>query len=151
MSVSRAHLLLLALLAMAGPAARAEEPLAVPDPRWGAFFSGQDQRVPMEPTAWPWYAIGRVNIADSVSRRHCTGTLIGPQLVLTAGHCLFDHRLGRWVKAEPVPFVAGQAREDALGHAKAEALIIPPQLHMGGSSDPPQKTQRGRPIADDST
>src|SRR5215467_6890719 len=101
----------------------AEEPRTVPDPRWGAFFAGKDQRVPIEPTAWPWYAIGRVNIADSVSRRHCTGTLVGAQLVLTAGHCLYDHRLGRWVKPEHVHFVAGQARDSTLGHAAAVALI----------------------------
>jgi protease YdgD len=137
------RLLVAAVLTAASAAALAEEPLAVPDPRWGAFFSGTDQRVPMEPTAWPWYAIGRVNIADSVSRRHCTGTLVGAQLVLTAGHCLFDHRLGRWVRPEHVHFVAGQARDDAIGHAKAEALIIPPELDMAQGSDPQQKSLRG--------
>jgi protease YdgD len=137
------------LLALASPGARGEEPLAVPNPRWGAFFADKDQRVPIEPTAWPWYAIGRVNIADSVSRRHCTGTLVGAQLVLTAGHCLFDHRLGRWVKPEHVHFVAGQARDSALAHAAATALIVPPELDMAGGSDPLHKSLRSELVAHD--
>jgi protease YdgD len=141
MRTARRTFLLFGLwLAATGAPVRGEEPRAVPDPRWGAFFAGKDQRVPIEPSAWPWYAIGRVNIADSVSRRHCTGTLVGAQLVLTAGHCLFDHRLGRWVKPEHVHFVAGQARDSALGHAAAVALIIPPELDMAGGSDPSQRT-----------
>jgi len=133
----------------AGAPLSSEDPRAVPDPRWGAFFAGTDQRVPIEPTAWPWYAIGRVNIADSVSRRHCTGTLVGAQLVLTAGHCLFDHRLGRWVKPEHVHFVAGQARDSALGHAAAVALIVPPELDIAGGSDPAQRTLRLDLVAHD--
>ena len=59
------RLMLAAVFAAASLPALGEEPLAIPDPRWGAFFSGKDQRVPVEPSAWPWYAIGRVNIADS--------------------------------------------------------------------------------------
>ncbi len=145
----RTLLRLVVLSAVASTDTLAEEPLAVPNPRWGAFFSGKDQRVPVEPTAWPWYAIGRVNIADSVSRRHCTGTLVGAQLVLTAGHCLFDHRLGRWVKPENVHFVAGQARDSAAGHAQAEAMIIPPELDMSAGSDPARNTLRGEFIAYD--
>ncbi|HEU0157677.1 MAG TPA: trypsin-like peptidase domain-containing protein [Hyphomicrobiaceae bacterium] len=133
----------------AGAPASSEDPRTVPDPRWGAFFAGTDQRVPIEPTAWPWYAIGRVNIADSVSRRHCTGTLVGAQLGLTAGHCLFDHRLGRWVKPEHVHFVAGQARDSARGHAAAVALIVPPELDMASGSDPAQRTLRLDLVAHD--
>jgi protease YdgD len=139
-TASRRFLLAGLWLAAASAPVSSEEPRAVPDPRWGAFFAGKDQRVPIEPSAWPWYAIGRVNIADSVSRRHCTGTLVGARLVLTAGHCLFDHRLGRWVKPEHVHFVAGQARDSALGHAAAVDLIIPPELDMAGGSDASHKT-----------
>lgn len=147
--MSRAVLLIGLWLAGAGAPVAAEEPRAVPDPRWGAFFAGKDQRVPIEPSAWPWYAIGRVNIADSVSRRHCTGTLVGAQLVLTAGHCLFDHRLGRWVKPEHVHFVAGQARDSALGHAAAVALIVPPELDMTSGGDASHKHMRLDLVAHD--
>jgi protease YdgD len=132
----RRALVVLVLLANAVVPARGEEQLGVPRPQWGAFFSGKDQRVPIEPTAWPWRAIGRVNIADRVVRRYCTGTLVGPRLVLTAGHCLYDHRLGRWAKPGQVHFVAGQARETSAGHSTAVELIVPPDLDIANGFDP---------------
>jgi len=132
----RRALVVLALLANAAAPARSEEQIGVPRPQWGAFFSGKDQRVPIEPTAWPWQAIGRVNIADRVVRRYCTGALVGARLVLTAGHCLYDHRLGRWVKPEQVHFVAGQARDTLAGHSTAVELIVPPDLDVANGFDP---------------
>lgn len=129
-------LLSLALLASAAPTTRGQEQIGVPRPQWGAFFSGHDQRVPIEPTAWPWQAIGRVNIADRVVRRYCTGTLVGARLVLTAGHCLYDFRLGRWAKPEHVHFVAGQARDTSAGHSTAAELIVPPDLDVPNGFDP---------------
>ena len=146
--IRRTCVLLAAFLSTAAPMC-GQEQVGVPNPRWGAFFSGKDQRVPMEPTVWPWHAIGRVNIADSVSRRHCTGTLVGARLVLTAGHCLFDYRLGRWAKPEHVHFVAGQARDTSSGHSRAEELIIPPKLDIAGGSDPARRTMRADLIAHD--
>jgi protease YdgD len=126
----------LALLANAGAPALSEEQIGVPRPQWGAFFSGKDERVPIESTAWPWQAIGRVNIADRVMRRYCTGTLVGARLVLTAGHCLYDFRLGRWAKPEHVHFVAGQARDTSAGHSAAVELIVPPDLDVANGFDP---------------
>jgi protease YdgD len=127
---------LLALLSSAGTPALGEEQLGVARPQWGAFFSGKDQRVPIEPTTWPWQAIGRVNVADRVVRRYCTGTLVGPRLVLTAGHCLYDFRLARWAKPDQVHFVAGQARDTSAGHSTAVELIVPPDLDVANGFDP---------------
>src|SRR5262249_61549866 len=111
----RTALVLVGLIASAGLPARGEEPLVVPNPRWGAFFSSRDQRVPIEPSAWPWSAVGRVNVADSTTRRHCTGTLVGARLVLTAGHCLFGHRLGGRGNPGHVQFVAGPGPRTSRG------------------------------------
>src|SRR5262249_1800512 len=121
----------------------------VANPHWGAFFSGKDQRVPMEPTAWPWQAIGRVNITDRVVGRYCTGTLVGPRLVLTAGHCLYDHRVGGWINAGRVHFVAGQARDTSAGHSAASAIILPPDLDIVQGTNPSLHTIRADIMAHD--
>ncbi|MGX9354590.1 trypsin-like serine peptidase [Roseobacteraceae bacterium S113] len=51
-----------------------------------------------------WQAIGRVNQAGFKSRSLCTGTLIAPDRVLTAAHCVDPTR------SDPVVFVAGWYR-----------------------------------------
>ncbi|RKF16127.1 serine protease [Roseovarius spongiae] len=50
-----------------------------------------------------WEAVGRVDIGDS---GYCTGTLIAPDLVLTAAHCVYDDS-GRAVEPKTVTFRAG--------------------------------------------
>ncbi|MEM6502944.1 MAG: trypsin-like peptidase domain-containing protein [Cyanobacteria bacterium P01_C01_bin.89] len=51
---------------------------------------GNDDRVPVTTRRFPWSAIGRVDLLDHTGRKinHCTGTLIGPSLVLTNAHCI---------------------------------------------------------------
>src|SRR5512134_3142634 len=60
---------------------------------------GKDDRELLDPVAWPWLAIGRVN---RTSGGFCTGALVAPDLVLTARHCLIDHRTGLRVKPDTV-------------------------------------------------
>ncbi|WP_245524549.1 trypsin-like serine peptidase [Methylobacterium nonmethylotrophicum] len=112
--------LVVSLILALGPPAQAQAPARLPD-----------KRVPMEPTAWPFTAIGRVNVVQGPAHRsHCTGTLVGPRHVLTAAHCLFDARLDAWVKPHQVHFVAGQARDLNGGTAEAEAFRFAPGIDL---------------------
>lgn len=68
-----------------------------------------------------WKAVGRVDIGTS---GYCTGTLIAPDLVLTAAHCLFDDS-GAPRDIEKFLFRAGYAD----GASVAESRIVRATAH----------------------
>lgn len=74
---------------------------------------GSDDRVPVEDTqSAPWCQICALSIeaADGSAWRG-TGWIVGPRTVLTAGHCLFLHRRGGWVRSVTVaPGASGAHR-----------------------------------------
>lgn len=107
------------LLATDSPRAEAD-PLP-PLPRIGII--GEDNRIRVDSTAWPWIAIGRINLQG---RGHCTGTLVAPDLVLTAAHCLWNAGDGRWAIPLETHFVAGYDRGTYAAHARGRRFIFDP-------------------------
>ncbi len=72
-----------------------------------------------------WIAVGRMNGAQFRTRSACTGTLIAPDTVLTAAHCVTVQN-GTPQPAGNVHFVAGWLRGDFVWHSTAAAIDIHP-------------------------
>ncbi|MAC78407.1 MAG: trypsin [Rhodobacteraceae bacterium] len=71
-----------------------------------------------------WAAVGRVNAVGFRTRGMCSGVLVAPDRVLTAGHCLF-RETGQRVAVGDLHFVAGWHR----GHARGDRRVVEALLH----------------------
>lgn len=76
--------------------------------------------------ALAWEAVGRLDIAKG---GYCTGTLIAPDLVLTAAHCVYG-RSGEMVAPKDMTFQAG------LTHGAAAAKRVVSQIEAHAGYDP---------------
>ncbi|GAA0286370.1 trypsin-like serine peptidase [Rhodovulum strictum] len=73
-----------------------------------------------------WRAIGRINVTGFDSGGMCTGTLIAPDLVLTAAHCLFALNPNRVVRPGQVHFLAGWLKGGYAAHRVAAEIKLHP-------------------------
>ena len=76
-----------------------------------------------------WEAVGRLDIEG---KGFCTGTLIAPDLVLTAAHCMYDKADDAPIDPSRIQFLAGLrgGRPEAT-RAVRNAVVHPSYAHIG--------------------
>lgn len=79
-------------------------------------------RLVIDATYYPFSAMGRIQIAG---QSFCGGTLVGPKVVITAGHCLWNKKRNRWWAPEDVHFVAGYQRSSFIAHGRGVRFLTP--------------------------
>lgn len=84
---------------------------------------GETGRVRADITAAPWHAVGQVNTA---AYGRCTGVLVAPDRAVTAAHCLFNGRTGRFLQPGSVHFVLGYDRGTYAFRTVAKAIRMDP-------------------------
>src|SRR5262245_23048236 len=115
------HVLLFLLIATA--VAMAARPAPSQDLRPGII--GKDDRVRLDKKGPPWDAVGQINVAGYRLTEQCTGTLVAPNLVVTAAHCIMDPWRKTPYPLHDIHFVAGVRGEAIKGHATAQCLHFP--------------------------
>jgi V8-like Glu-specific endopeptidase len=75
-----------------------------------------------------WQGVGRINLGKS---GFCTGTLIAPDLVLTAAHCFFDAK-GARTDDDEIQFLAGWQHGRASAYRGAKRSVIHPDYVYKG-------------------
>lgn len=102
---------------------------------------GNDDRKPVAATGQPWDAVGQVNIGGYRSLGQCTGTLVGPDLVITAAHCVMDDAQAKPYPTHNIHFLAGVRGENHIAHAKAKCLRF-----LKGYAYVPVRNSNGVPL-----
>ncbi|MEM8653529.1 MAG: trypsin-like serine protease [Pseudomonadota bacterium] len=90
---------------------------------------GQLRRLNTGADAAGWEAVGRLNIGGT---GFCTGALIAPTLVLTAGHCLYDKKTGDRIDHTQVEFLAGWRNGRASAYRGIRRAVVHPDYSYAG-------------------
>ncbi len=103
-----------------------------------ASVLGSDERIPITDTSvYPFSAVVMLELEDEFGEvfGNCTGTLIGPDSLLTAGHCLWDANAGTW-GAEHIRVVPGKDSSfEPFGSQYASDWWVPDAYAETGDPD----------------
>lgn len=82
--------------------------------------------------AEPWRGVGQIRLHGQKSHSLCTGTLVAPDLVLTAAHCVVNQKTGRIPRLDRIRFIAGWHKDKGTGESRAADVAVHPFYEPGG-------------------
>jgi protease YdgD len=85
-----------------------------------------DPRTRLDPAAAPWRAVGKLQGITVNLRQTCTASLVGPALVLTAAHCVFNRRTRQNFLPGSLHFLIGYEGGVQAAHAVGVAVETGP-------------------------
>lgn len=86
-------------------------------------LSGGERLLPVPLDQPPWRSLLRV---QTELGGRCTGFLVAPAVAVTAAHCLFLPKVGRFAQAGSVHVLLRYRRGGYAAHARARRLVVPP-------------------------
>lgn len=90
-------------------------------------LKGGDDRMAVQAAQYPWSAMGRLNNGIG---GHCSGVLVGPRLLATAAHCLWNPKTRAPIPVTSLTFVAGYDRGQYLKASKVARMHAAPGWNM---------------------
>lgn len=82
--------------------------------------------------AKPWRGVGQIKLREQKSQSLCTGTLVAPDLVLTAAHCVVNQKTGAIPRLDRIRFIAGWLKDKGTGESRAADVAVHPFYEHGG-------------------
>jgi V8-like Glu-specific endopeptidase len=98
---------------------------------------GPDDRRQVNPTTgFPWRAVASLEIAfdNGASNVICTGAFIGPTVVLTAGHCLYDPTTTLGFASDVVVVPGKNGSSEPFGYQFAANILVPSGYIQNGTA-----------------
>jgi protease YdgD len=84
------------------------------------------ERMRGDPERGPWRAVAKLQAAAGGFRTICTATLVAPDIALTAAHCAFNRRTGRYFLPPDMHVLIGYRGDAYDAHAQGLKLVVGP-------------------------